>query len=119
MPPETAVEGTDNRIPGTILHPLCGLFGLPAAAVAYFLSRTEYTATNARNALNWHLFVIICVALAAGIAFGLGSFVEPFVILGAFLGVGVGILHLVFTVVATVKAARGTAWVYPLAPGIV
>lgn len=118
MSSDSAFERTGSRIPGTVLHPFSGLFGLPAAAAAYLLARTEYTATNARNALNWHAFVIAGVVLAAGIAFGLGSFVDPFVIVGAFFGVAIGVLHFVFTLVATAKAARGTAWAYPFAPDL-
>lgn len=87
--------------------------------LAYLLAHGDFTRANAWNALNWHVFVLSVGVVALGIAFGLGSVPESFVIVGAAVGVGIVLLNFVCCLVAAVKAARGTAWGYPLAPGLV
>jgi uncharacterized Tic20 family protein len=84
----------------------------------YVITNDDFARSNARNVPNWWLFVFIAGIAIAVIGFGLGAIVDVSVILAALLVVVVSFLDLGFSVWATVEAAGGETWKYPLAPDL-
>ncbi len=65
----------------------------------------EFVKANARTAINWQIWITI-YSVVAGILIlvGIGILLLPLL----------GLLDLVFVVIAAVKAADGEVWSYPL-----
>ncbi|WP_119817687.1 DUF4870 domain-containing protein [Halalkaliarchaeum desulfuricum] len=127
-------ELLDERSLGGIFVHLLGLLtGFLGPAVVYVVSDHEYTRTNARHALNWHITVFV-LSIVAMVTFFLGADEltvggEPvelsllpapldtvFGIVGMILVVIMMIallLTFVYTIVATLKAIFGSIWPYP------
>jgi uncharacterized Tic20 family protein len=106
-PPSPIPKGNDKI--WTVLSHLSFFIGVPflLPLVVYFVMRkeSEYVAENAREALNFHISVLIysicCVPLV-------------FIFIGAPLLVAIGISSLILAVVAAVKASDGLCYRYPL-----
>ncbi|GAA0672193.1 DUF4870 domain-containing protein [Natronoarchaeum mannanilyticum] len=114
---QTETTDGETSILAVVVH-LFGLFySVVGAGIVYLLASDEFTKTNARNALNWHIFFLVVATILGGLALaGLGG------ALGALLVLGVGVLVLLdtaFCIWATYKAVDGTAWTYPIAPEFV
>ncbi|PCR91562.1 DUF4870 domain-containing protein [Natrinema ejinorense] len=130
---------TDRSIAGIAVHPLAFLTGIIGAGFVYVVSTNEFTRVNARNALNWHLSVLVLSVVAvvtfvlgadeltvAGEAMELSVLPTPLEtvagLVGTVLLLAAGFAWLLtglFTAIATVKAIFGTPWEYPLARDIV
>ena len=85
--------------------------------VVWLLRREEdeFSATHAREALNFNLTVLLVVVVGGVVVVPLailtvGLILIPFALLAALIGVG----WVVLTIVAAVKAAEGSAYRYPL-----
>jgi hypothetical protein len=107
VPPSPPPKGNDKT--WTVLSQLSFFLGVPfiLPLVAYLVMRkeSEYVAENAREALNFHISVLIysicCIPLV-------------FIIIGVPLLVVMGISSLILAVVAAVKASDGLCYRYPL-----
>ncbi|MBZ6494200.1 DUF4870 domain-containing protein [Natrinema longum] len=106
--------------------------GLIATVVIYVVSNHEFTRANARNALDWHLFVSGSFLATFVLLFGLDALfeyvrppeiVETAVFLPvfalAFFAILLGFLSVFLWIVAMAKAIFGEAWRYPFAPKLV
>ncbi|ELZ16566.1 DUF4870 domain-containing protein [Natrinema limicola] len=127
-------ELSDERSIGGILVHLLGLFtGFLGPLILYAVSDNEFTRTNARHTINWHVTVSVLMIVALvmfflgadeitvlgettevsllpaplDIVFGLVGFLLIIVLVIAIF------LTLVYTIVATVKAISGSTWTYP------
>jgi len=124
----------DERSIGGILVHLLGLFtGFFGPIILYAVSDNEFTRTNARHAINWHVTVSVLMVVAI-VMFFLGA--DEIAVLGETTEVSllpapldivfglVGFLFIivlviaifltfVYTIVATVKAISGSTWTYP------
>ena len=133
-------EQPDERSIGGILVHLLGLFtGFFGPIILYAVSDNEFTRTNARHAINWHVTLFV-LAIAAIVMFVLGA--DEITVLGeatevsllpAPLDIVVGLvgflliiilvigifLTFVYTIVATLKSISGSVWTYPGAIGFV
>jgi uncharacterized protein len=104
MPPP---KGSDKI--WTVLSHLSWFVGLPflLPLVVYLVMRKEspYVSENAREALNFHISVLIyslcCIPLV-------------FIIIGVPILVIIGIASLILAVVAAIKASDGGCYRYPL-----
>ena len=80
-------------------------FVLPLVVYLAMRKESEYVATNAREALNFHLTVLIyalcCIPLV-------------FVLIGIPLLIVLGLGSLVLAIIATIKASDGQCYRYPL-----
>jgi hypothetical protein len=107
VPPSSSPKGNDKI--WTVLSHLSFFLGVPfiLPLVVYLVMRkeSEYVAENAREALNFHISVLIysicCIPLV-------------FIIIGVPLLVVIGISSLILAVVAAVKASDGLCYRYPL-----
>jgi uncharacterized Tic20 family protein len=107
LPPAAAPRGNDKI--WSILSHLSWFLGVPflLPLVVYLAMRgdSEYVARNAREALNFHISIVIyclcCIPLA-------------FVIVGIPLLIVIGLGSLVLAIVAAVKASDGECYHYPL-----
>jgi uncharacterized Tic20 family protein len=82
-------------------------FGLVLPAVVYLAMRkeSEYVASNAREALNFHLSLLL---------YGLCCVPLIFIVIGIPLLVLICLLSLVLAIVAAIKASDGACYRYPL-----
>jgi hypothetical protein len=104
-------SSSNDRLWSVFCH-LSYFFGLAVLAfvfptVVYFVMRTDspYVAHHAREALNFHLslllYFICCVPLC-------------FILIGVPLLFAIGLVGLVCSLVAAVKASRGECYRYPV-----
>jgi uncharacterized protein len=103
-----AVPSGSDKIWAMLSH-LSILFGvgiiLPLVVYLAMRKESDYTAANAREALNFHismfLYVLCCVPLM-------------FILIGVPLAIVIGLGSLVLAIVAAVKASDGQCYRYPL-----
>jgi uncharacterized Tic20 family protein len=103
-----AAHSGNDKIWSMLSH-LSALFGvgiiLPLVVYLAMRKESDYVATNAREALNFHISIFVyclcCLPLA-------------FVIIGIPLLFGIGIASLVLAIVAAVTASNGICYHYPL-----
>ena len=112
MSSNTPIDGRTTL--GMSVHLLGFVLGLFGPLIVYLVASNNFTKANARNALNWQLFV-----LAASLILIVVFFVVTHDVVGLITG---GLLlcllfmNFVFPLWATIKALRSEAWQYPLAP---
>ncbi len=80
-------------------------FILPLVVYLVMRHDSEYVAANAREALNFHISVLI---------YGLVCCLLMFVVVGFFLVGALAIAALILSVIAAVKASEGQCYRYPL-----
>lgn len=104
--PPVAPKGNDKI--WAILSHLSGLFGvgilLPLVVYLAMKGDSDYVATNAREALNFHLslliYAIVCIPLV-------------FILVGIPILILIGLASLVLAIVAAIKASDGGCYRYP------
>lgn len=110
MSPELPMNGpSGNHKIWSILCHLSGFIGVGfiLPLVVYFAMRDEsdYVGSNARNALNFHLSILIysicCIPLI-------------FIVIGIPLLVAIGLVSLILSIIGAVKASEGRSYHYPL-----
>jgi len=107
-PPPLAPPGGNEKIWALLSH-LSTFIGLPflLPLVVYLAMKGDsaYVASNAREALNFHLSLLIyalcCIPLT-------------FILIGVPLLLGIGLASLVLAIVAAIKASEGGCYRYPL-----
>jgi len=109
-------EDDQSTILGVAVHVLGLFFGIFGAGIVYLLSEAGFTKANATNAMNWQIFVLVSSIVFGLMAFGLEPVSGLFVIVGAFGILIVGLLDIVFCILATFKALGGAKWKYPITP---
>ena len=105
--PPLARQGSDKI--WSMLSHLSALLGvgfvLPLVVYLAMRKESEYVATNAREALNFHISVLIyavcCIPLV-------------FILIGIPMLIVLGLGSLVLAIIATVKASDGQCYRYPL-----
>ena len=103
----------DTRMWSMILHfsMLANCIAPPAGIVApiviWQLKKDEFPALDqhGKNAVNWIISATI---------YSIVSFLLVFVVIGFFLLLILGILSIVFPLIAGIKANNGVVWKYPL-----
>ena len=80
-------------------------FLLPLVVYLAMRKESEYVATNAREALNFHITVLI---------YGLCCIPLVFILIGIPLLIVLGLGSLVLAIIATIKASDGLCYRYPL-----
>ncbi|MFW5917435.1 MAG: DUF4870 domain-containing protein [Halorubrum sp.] len=104
---ETVGDGpaSGNTSMAAITHVLALFTWLIGPLVVLLVTDDEFVKENARNAINWQIWITV-YSIIAGILIlvGIGILLLPIL----------GLLDLVFIVIAAVKAADGEAWSYPL-----
>ena len=102
-----APKGSDKI--WSMLSHLSALLGvgflLPLVVYLAMRKESEYVATNAREALNFHITVLI---------YGLCCIPLVFILIGIPLLIVLGLGSLVLAIIATVKASDGQCYRYPL-----
>jgi|SRR6185369_637506 uncharacterized Tic20 family protein len=106
---ESPLEPKGNDKIWSMLSHLSALFGvgiiLPVVVYLAMRKESDYVATNAREALNFHISIFIyclcCIPLA-------------FIIVGIPMLFAIAFTSLVLAIVAAVKASKGVCYHYPL-----
>ena len=109
LPPAAAPAPSGNEKIWSILSHLSALIGvgliLPLVVYLAMKGDSAYVAANAREALNFHLSILIyclvCIPLI-------------FVVIGIPLLILIGIASFILAIVAAVKASDGGCYRYPL-----
>jgi uncharacterized Tic20 family protein len=137
-PPTPGPKLLDERsLSGILIHFLAIPTGVVGAGLLYLLATDEFTKRNARNALDWHLTVLLITAITFGSLFTYAEFtgqgITDISILPSSVSTVAGIvISALFTLwfaatvwtfavglIAMVKAIFGTAWRYPLSLALV
>jgi uncharacterized Tic20 family protein len=105
--PRTSITGSD-KIWAVLCH-VSGFIGVPfiLPLVVYLAMRTEsaYVAENAREALNFHISLLI---------YGLALTLLVFMFIGIPLLVFMGVAALILSIIAALKAGEGGCYRYPM-----
>jgi uncharacterized Tic20 family protein len=127
----------ERSIGGILVHLLSIPTGVVGAGIVYLVATNEFTKRNARNALNWHLAVLVLTVLTFGSTLtyaeltgqGITNGVPlspPIAAGGSFVISALVLVWMVITtctflvgIIATAKAIFGDAWRYPLTPALV
>lgn len=92
-------------------HVLAIFTGFIGPLIIYLASDDDsFAKENAANALNFQIVVLIASFVA---------FISVFLFVGILLLPLVGLLNLIFCVIAAIKANEGEAWKYPLTPDLI
>ncbi|AUG48994.1 acyltransferase [Haloarcula taiwanensis] len=137
-PPTPGPKLLDDRsLSGILIHFFAIPTGVVGAGLLYLLATDEFTKRNARNALDWHLTVLLITAITLGSFLtyaeltGQGitdvsvlpssvSTIAGIAISGLFaLWFGVTVWTFAVGLIAMVKAIFGTAWRYPFSLALV
>lgn len=129
--PSDSDQSENSSDGGVTVHVLALFTSFVGPAIVYAVSDNDFTRENARNALNWHLTVLVLVVVAFVTGF-LGTNEVPFTVPSpldtVFTFISVPLLlamfpavfaTFAFTAVATYKAASGSTWSYPGAIDII
>lgn len=111
---ESVGDGTNgNTSMAAITHILALFTWVIGPLVVLLVTDDEFVKANARKAINWQIWLTI-YSIVGGL----------FVLVTAVIGIGLliapilfsvlGLIDLVFIVIAAVKAADGEVWSYPL-----
>lgn len=100
----------NNDALAPLVHVLALFFWIFAPLVVFLVTEDEFVKKNAGNALNWQISYTIYMMISV--------FLILFLV-GILTAAIVGLMNLVFCVVAAVKAADGEAWKYPFALDVV
>lgn len=94
-----------NTSMAAITHLLALFTWLIGPLVVLLVSDDEFVKANARTAINWQIWLTIYSVIAGVlILVGIGLLLLPLL----------GLIDLVFVVIAAVKASNGDVWSYPL-----
>ena len=100
---------TGNDKIWSMLSHLSALLGvgfiLPLVVYLAMRKDSDYVATNAREALNFHISILIYVLCCIPLMF---------IIVGIPLAIAIGLASLVLAIIAAVKASNGECFHYPL-----
>jgi uncharacterized Tic20 family protein len=107
--PRTAAGGNGNTTMGALTHLLALVTWILGPLVVYIVTEDDFVKENSRNALNWQIAFTLYTIVSA---------ILVLLLIGFVLLAVLGILNLVFCVVAAVKASDGETWEYPITPSI-
>jgi hypothetical protein len=97
-------SGSDNIL--AILTHILGLFTSFLGPLIIFLASEEkYVKKHSKNALNWQLSLII---------YFIGAAILTVILIGFVLMAALGVINLVFCIIAAVRASEKKFWEYPL-----
>ena len=106
---DVALPAKGNEKIWSMLSHLSSFFGvgliLPLVVYLAMRGESEYVACNAREALNFHISLLI---------YGLCCIPLLFILVGIPLLILIGLAGLAFAVIAAVKASEGRCYHYPL-----
>jgi uncharacterized Tic20 family protein len=105
--PKPAEVSKDARMWGMLCH-LLGLFtSFVGPLIIWLLKKEEdpFIDNQGKEALNFQITVAIAWVVSA---------ILTFICIGALLGAAVGIVDLIFCIIATIKANGGEAYRYPV-----
>jgi uncharacterized protein len=106
-PPPTPVRDADGKIWAVFAH-LSFFLGLPfiLPLIIYLVKRDDssYVAENAREALNFHITVLLASIV---------SMILFLVIIGVFLFFAVAIASFILSIIAAIRASEGGVYHYP------
>ncbi|CDK38683.1 DUF4870 domain-containing protein [Halorubrum sp. AJ67] len=101
---DTAGPEGDTTL-AAITHLLALFTWVVGPLVVYVVSDDAFVKENARNAINWQIWLTVYSLLALALVFlFIGFLILPVL----------SLLDTVFVVIAAVKASEGEAWSYPL-----
>lgn len=100
----------DDTGVAALSHVLAIFTGFLGPLVVLLATEDDFAEENARNALNFQIMLTIGYAV---------SFVLTFLLIGLLLLPTLGLMHLVFCIIAAAKANNGEAWKYPLTPDLI
>lgn len=105
--PAPPAESGSSRVLAALPHfgSLIGLGFIIVPIIVLFVASDEFVKANAREALNFHISVII---------YGVLCFLLIFVFIGIPLLIALGIFAFICTIIATIKALEGQLYAYPL-----
>jgi len=94
-----------ERTLGILSHVL-GLFtSFIGPLIVYLVAEDAFSKNQAKEALNWQFSLIIYSIISA---------ILMIVLIGFLLIIALGVMNLVFSIIAAIKASEGNTYQYPL-----
>jgi len=101
----TSKTGSDERIFGILSHVLGLFIGFLGPLIMMLVVKDKMAKNHAKTALNWQLSLLIYMIVAG---------ILTIILIGIPIMVVLGILNLIFCILAAVKASKNELWKYPL-----
>lgn len=95
----------NDKTLGILSHVLAIFTWILGPLIIYLATQDKFAKDNAREALNWQISITIYYII---------SFVLIIILVGILLMVALGVINLVFCILAAVKASDNQVWNYPL-----
>ena len=99
------MPSSDQKILAILSHISANFCPIIVALIVFLVSKDDYVRKNAKEAL-----VFQCGVAIAGVI----SVILCIVIIGFFLLIALGILNLIFSIIASIAAFNGTEYSYPV-----
>lgn len=105
--PAQPLSQSDEKLWGTLVHVGGIVIGFISPLLVYLLlkDRSAFVGENSKNALNFQIGVTI--------GYVIGS-ILTFVLIGILVLLAVGVVNIIFSILAAVAANRGEVYKYPL-----
>ena len=105
--PPTALSPSDEKLWATLVHVGGILFGFLPALIGYVVlkDRGPFIREHTATALNFQITATIAAVVSVPLSF---------VLIGFFLLIAVGVLVVVFSILAAIAANNGQRYTYPL-----
>jgi uncharacterized protein len=105
--PAPTSSASDDKTMALLAH-LLGIFtGFIGALIIYLVKKdsSAFVERHAREALNFQITVLIASLVAA---------VLWIILIGIFLSIAIGVVNIVFCILATMAASKGNEYRYPM-----
>lgn len=95
----------EDRTLSILTHILGLITGFLGPLIIYLVAEDKSTKNHSRLALNWQISLVIYMTV---------SFILVFFVVGFVFIVAFGIMDLIFSIIAAVRASEGELYKYPL-----
>ncbi|MFF2390001.1 DUF4870 domain-containing protein [Agromyces sp. NPDC058104] len=99
---------SDEKLWATLIHIGGIFFSFVPALIGYLILKDKGPFVRAHTATALNFQITMAIAYVVGI-------ILTFVLIGIFVLIAVGVVTIVFSIIAAVKANQGEAYTYPLA----
>ncbi len=106
-PAQSPVSPNDEKTMGILMHVLAIFFGFLSPLIFWliFKDRSYVLDQQGRTALNWNISAMIYYVV---------SFILAFILIGFLTMLVIYVLHIIFSILAAVKASDRVIYKYPL-----
>jgi uncharacterized Tic20 family protein len=101
-----------------LTHLLALFTGIIGPVIVYAVTDDPFLKANAANATDWQIMLIVYSFSSFILTFIFAFIFPPLALIAILFLILILFANFILVVVATIKAANGEAWSYPITPGL-